>query len=291
MSSRTWKHDELASDLAGYLRGYSKPTMVWENMQLGPVGSPRPDVYTLDPTYMRIAARAFEVKVTRSDFLRDVQAGKALGYRCYAGSLVFATPKGLVKKDEVPAGCGLIERGAENWRWARKPVLQSLDDLPFECWMKLLIDGIGREQGSVRRPESRSYHQWMHDKRVRERLGAELGELYANRERARGRLVDECRRLNEQAEETKALRLEREKMDRERAEQQLEAIRSQIRALCVEFGLDETAPAWEVARALRSLRPDDDRSHLESTAQILERQAQQMQRAAIDLRNRLGAAA
>lgn len=39
-------HDELAQSLAAHLRGDAR--MIWCDLQLGPSGSPRPDVYTID---------------------------------------------------------------------------------------------------------------------------------------------------------------------------------------------------------------------------------------------------
>lgn len=53
---------------------------------------------------------AYEVKVSRSDFLNEVkkpwkrEAGMEL-----ANKFVYVTPPGLITKDEVPEGCGLME--------------------------------------------------------------------------------------------------------------------------------------------------------------------------------------
>lgn len=68
-------HDELAADFATHLRGASK-RVTWEGMQLGPSGSPRPDVYTMEPTYTRLTFEAFECEVSVADFRSDVTTGK-----------------------------------------------------------------------------------------------------------------------------------------------------------------------------------------------------------------------
>lgn len=75
------KHDDLQEDLATHLRG-NTDRMVWTNTQLGPVGSPRPDVFTVDKSFARFAADAYEVKVSVSDLRHDdaqVELGLALG--------------------------------------------------------------------------------------------------------------------------------------------------------------------------------------------------------------------
>ncbi len=53
---------------------------------------------------------AYEIKVTRSDFKRELadpkkrQAAMEVSNRFY-----FAAPAGLIPLDEIPAGCGLVE--------------------------------------------------------------------------------------------------------------------------------------------------------------------------------------
>jgi len=53
---------------------------------------------------------AIEVKVSRSDFLAEVAAPhKRAPFEAISHRFYFATPAGLVRPDEMPAGCGLIE--------------------------------------------------------------------------------------------------------------------------------------------------------------------------------------
>jgi hypothetical protein len=51
---------------------------------------------------------AVEIKVSRADFRRDT-AEKRAPWMAVAHRFAYATPPGLVSKDEVPEGCGLIE--------------------------------------------------------------------------------------------------------------------------------------------------------------------------------------
>lgn len=59
---------------------------------------------------------AIEVKVSRSDFLQDVRRPeKQAAWRETAHRHAYAAPKGLIAKDEVPDGCGLIELERDQW--------------------------------------------------------------------------------------------------------------------------------------------------------------------------------
>lgn len=55
-------------------------------------------------------AIAYEVKVTRADFLHELKRpGKRVAAMSLSNEFYFATPAGLVSEYEIPEGCGLIE--------------------------------------------------------------------------------------------------------------------------------------------------------------------------------------
>lgn len=85
------KHNDLMHALAANLRGNSD-RMVWEDMQLGPSGSPRPDVYTIMKSYTSPLPTAYECKVSVADFRGDVVSGKWQAYLRFAGAVVFVSP-------------------------------------------------------------------------------------------------------------------------------------------------------------------------------------------------------
>lgn len=51
---------------------------------------------------------AVEIKISRADFFRDTEAKRAAWLK-HTHRFVYLVPKGLVKPEEVPAGCGLWE--------------------------------------------------------------------------------------------------------------------------------------------------------------------------------------
>lgn len=288
----TWTHDALAADLADHLRGMSKPAMVWLDMQLGPAGSMRPDVFTMERTYTALNTRAFEVKVSRSDFLADATAGKAQGYRSVAGALAFAAPKGLLKREEIPDGCGLIERGESGWRWARKPVMSRIETLPTKVWLKLLMDGIERvhdPRGQLRRQRVNEYTQ---QRRAEQMLGAELGSLLADRERARLELQFEASRLRDEAAAMQASREERAAKSRAALEETLQGLRAEIARIGEAFGFPNCSAidAWRLREAMRKARPEADATALKDAVRDIGQFADQMagvHRAIQQLQNRI----
>lgn len=172
-----WGHDQLAEDLASHLRG-NTDRMVWTDMQLGPVGSSRPDVYAIPISYSRFQPIAYECKVSMSDFRADVTKGKYTDYLKFAAGVVFACPTGLLKKEDIPAGAGLMVRGPDGWRSLKKPALIKCDTLPRDAWMKLLIDG-SRRDIQRQQIEKESGCRSLNEYRSIQKIRAEFGEVVA----------------------------------------------------------------------------------------------------------------
>lgn len=178
--SKQWKHDELQHDLACHLRANSV-RMVWEDMQLGPSGSDRPDIFMFEKSYAQFKPIIYEIKVSVSDFRSDITSGKWQKYIKYASAVIFAVPDGMVTKNDIPDGCGLIVRKENVWRNTKKPTLQVIDTLPHKAWMKLLIDGVDRCH-SERRERSIKYR--IDSELVCKKFGKEMAELLSDAQHA-----------------------------------------------------------------------------------------------------------
>lgn len=184
------KHDELQENLAVHLRA-GTDRMVWTNTQLGPSGSPRPDVFTVNKSFSRFAADAYEIKVSVSDLRSDVTSGKWQSYRKFAHRVWFAFPRGMAPLDLIPKECGVILCSDTGWRAARKPVAQVLDTLPRDAWLKLLMDLHPVDMsGHVRAPRHAS--EYTAAEVVRKKIGAKVAELFLDVDQAEYRL--QCRR-------------------------------------------------------------------------------------------------
>ena len=113
---------EVIEDLAKHLN--EKGWIAWTQIPLGSVmwnnsRIPRADVLAVNKSFSNSTFIIYEVKVSRSDFLSDVNRGKYLSYLDFCSQLYFAAPSGLLKKEEIPENCGLIVRGASSWRVAK----------------------------------------------------------------------------------------------------------------------------------------------------------------------------
>lgn len=194
------KHDELMIRLADYL-GSISGRMMWTDMQLGPSGSPRPDVYAMDKSFAHPKPVAYEVKVSLSDFRSDVTKGKWQSYLDFAGAVIFVVPRGLITKNDVPNGCGLMTYNAETDTFAsvKKPTLHPVK-LPERVMLKLLIDGVDRVHEVNRR---RMLDEYRIEKRVRKALGDEVAGAVFDIRKAEQRRDNELWRIQQDIDAAK----------------------------------------------------------------------------------------
>jgi hypothetical protein len=73
---------------------------------------------------------AIEIKISRADFFRDTPEKRAI-WQVHTHRFIYLTPKGLVKPEEVPVGCGLWEYEADEIVATKKAtVVKEPTDLP-----------------------------------------------------------------------------------------------------------------------------------------------------------------
>lgn len=238
----TWTHDALAEDLKSYLSENKAARMIWCDMQLGPAGSPRPDVYALPKSYSKFLPFAYEVKISRSDFQTDINAGKWQKYYAFASAVVFAVPDGLIKTTELPDGAGLYVRKAATWRMAKAPKINHLDNLPRDAWMKLVMDGLERVS-----KERRSHNEYLlRERAFKQALGDEIASLVRDRETAAWRVQNE---INEHKKRLEQI-AQQNVRERERANEREAFAAVEFKRLCDLFGLPHGSPTYVVSRAI-----------------------------------------
>ena len=241
-------HDDLMNSLADHLGGEAR--MVWRDMQLGPSGSPRPDVYTICRSFANPTPMAYECKVSRSDFLSDVTAGKWQSYLAYACGVVFACEQGLLKNSDVPQHCGLIvykhslldEPG--RWRMPKRAVLNPVI-IPQDAFLKLLIDGVKREGPRYRA----KYWTDNSDTGV---IRKKFGEIVARTVRDRMAVefeISEAKRHAEYIESDAKQRAEHIVLDGS-----MKAVEPKRAELCEALGLKADASHWDIQREVTRIR-------------------------------------
>lgn len=82
----------------------------------------RVDLWALRASWARLEAWAFEIKVSKSDFRQDVDAGKWRKYLGASSRFFWAVPEGLITKDEIPEGTGLVYVGGGVKVVVRSPI-------------------------------------------------------------------------------------------------------------------------------------------------------------------------
>ena len=124
---------EILAALAGLHRNYAHRNDTWaffDELRLG-TGFRRDSAQSVDAFAIALwptdhwATYAYEIKVTRADFLRELKHPlKRRPALRFSNLFWFATPEGLVKPEEVPIECGLLEV-----RRNEKPLLGDHDQL------------------------------------------------------------------------------------------------------------------------------------------------------------------
>ncbi|GAI67526.1 unnamed protein product [marine sediment metagenome] len=174
--------------------------MVWVNMPLGSIMFGNPgiaDVIAVAKSY-KTTVRIYEVKTTRGDFWGDVNKGKYLRYLENCNQFYFATEAGIVKKEEIPQGCGLITRSDKGWH-VQIAAKRSDCELTTEFLIALLMRGFQDYWANANRlNHDKEYYEYkgLHDAAYKfgKRFAQDLakGPEYLNAARELQRKVDEA---------------------------------------------------------------------------------------------------
>lgn len=242
MSEKKWKHDELLADLAEHLTRPER--MMWRDMQLGPSGSPRPDVFTIRKSYTNPDPRAYEIKVSVADFRSDVTGGKWQNYLRYARGVTFCVPVGLVSKADLPPGAGLMTRSENGWRTAKAPTLGKLTELPTEMLLKLLIDGLSRLRREMH-PERVS--TYLANKNLRESLGDDVADAIADLSGVRLKIASHEDQLARE-------RANSEKIEEQRRKHMEQDLLSTRHSLVDALELPRGSPMQEIREAVQTVK-------------------------------------
>jgi hypothetical protein len=119
-------HHSLGHRFSAYLRSQGRIT--WENIEFRNQiynkdidyhrwQCVRPDVFSILPSLQMKYANpcVHEIKISRSDFLSDMaKPEKYQAYQLMSEATYYVAPEGIIEKEELPAGLGLIIETKEN---------------------------------------------------------------------------------------------------------------------------------------------------------------------------------
>lgn len=158
----------------------------------------RMDAWVMNRSWAHPCYTAYEIKVSRSDFLSDK---KWRHYLPYCNEFFFVAPKGLIGTNELPPEAGLLELlgGANGKRLVRRKATQWRDvEVPESLFRYVLMCRVivGRSEFHVERPKSEELAFWQRfceEKTEKRELGYQVGKAIRDK-------VENVKRENERLE-------------------------------------------------------------------------------------------
>lgn len=96
------------------------------------------DVVTINTSYSNSLFTVYEVKSSKSDFRADINKGKYLKYLEVCNRLFFAAPKGIITKNDLPDGIGLMTYDPEKgWRTTKGATVKQME-IPNDVLIKFI---------------------------------------------------------------------------------------------------------------------------------------------------------
>jgi len=141
----------------------------------------RIDALVIKQSWARPLFTAYEVKVSRSDFLND---DKWTEYLPYCHRFYFACPAGLIQRDEVPDPAGLAWVDPDTLEVSvRKAARSRMIDIPWELLYYIVISKLESDRHPFFSSQREMLEVWVEDKTKRKWLGLEVATRMAERVR------------------------------------------------------------------------------------------------------------
>lgn len=132
----------------------------------------RLDALAIKPSWTQPLFSGYEVKVSRSDFLRD---DKWLAYLPMCHRLSFACPDGLIQADELPTDVGLYWiNEAGRLKAVRRPVTRPLPALPVDMLYYILVSRSESDRHPFFTSHREYFAAWVQEKAADRRLGHQV---------------------------------------------------------------------------------------------------------------------
>lgn len=188
------------------------------------------DAWALKRSWSNPRSDGYEIKVDRGDFLRDE---KWEGYREFCTHFWFVCPHGVIAKEELPWGVGLVyvTKTGRSLRTVRKAARGADVDALHPALAQYVLQSRARIRPAWegQRPRGAEYwREWLAQRRSQKELGSEVAAEFAVRFGELQIKSNQIHERNQQLEKVQAwlneagIDLERQRWDLE------EAVRQQI---------------------------------------------------------------
>ena len=168
--------------------------------RMGSSGSRLLDGWALLPTWSPLTTIGYEIKNTRSDWIRDQ---KFMEYRPACHLLVVVAQKGLISKSELPIGVGLLEPAGPRLVMKVKPARQEPDHKALNRLMAYVLMWrvkVDRGRGVSRERRADVWREFAAQRKDFRAIGSQVkGRMRAVLAEALDRATTAERRLNELA--------------------------------------------------------------------------------------------
>lgn len=174
-------HEELVQSLVADQSGYGR--IVWSQQRMGSWwlegGTPVPDVMVMRCSYTRPDCTIFEVKTSRADFQGDVRRGKWKSYLPMCSRLLFAAPAGVIRREDLPEGCGLATWTAQKgWHISVAGARRPDPDFSEVQWMSLLFAVNGdKKRADTKENRARNAEYALDSRRIVGSVSARIRQL------------------------------------------------------------------------------------------------------------------
>lgn len=139
----------------------------------------RMDVWVMPRSWTKPACTAYEIKVSRSDFLQDE---KWPGYLDLCNSLYFACPSGLIQPEELPESVGLVWLSKTGTRlYTKRKAPQRDVTIPESLWRYILMCRATVEPERQFQSDRNYWEQWLEQKRIDKEFGRHVGATISRR--------------------------------------------------------------------------------------------------------------
>jgi hypothetical protein len=126
------------------------------------------DAIAIKKSWANPKVTAYEIKVSRQDFLRD---NKAHEYLAYCNEFYFACPKDVIKENEVPEACGLIYVSDKGTLKIVKKAHHRDIEIPEDLFIYIIMSRIESDRYPFHESKSHYWRDWLDNKIEDRKLG------------------------------------------------------------------------------------------------------------------------
>lgn len=143
------------------------------------------DAWAMVKSWAKPCATGYEIKVSRSDFLRDK---KWPAYLPMCNELYFVCPPNVIKPEECPEPCGLMYVASTGNRlftkkrapWREVTIPEEVFRYILMCRVRIIAsDFNGSSEQSSREARTKYWRQWLEDRKASKKLGYSVSEHIA----------------------------------------------------------------------------------------------------------------